>query len=271
MSPPGSLGRNPWLVPRLTPGTLGCNDAAEPFVCQMYADLSPGSMGLNDYGALVADRLQLGQHLTFGRGNSDSMPRIPVPRLSLNLLTFFSSVWITRAIADWSQYTVVSSSPGGGFDALTQTSMSYRWETDYGEKGLYRLKPIVTEIIILTDKSWVVAGQQSDELLRHEQGHADIALLVGYEELRELQKLRAKGVGHLRELISGVQRRFRHKAEALNIFYDSPHEADHGRNKPKQAEWDAKFDEHIHDEFAPLSDPPVAHSSAGSHRNGNRH
>src|SRR5580698_1684674 len=219
MSPPGVLGRNPWHLSRLTPGSLGCKDAAEPFACLMFAENSPGSMGMNDYGALIAERLELGQPLSLDHANSDSTALKRVPRLSLNLLTFFSSVWVKRAMLDWSQYTVVASSRDGKNDAYTETNMPYNWEADFGEKGFYRVKPIETEIIISTPKSWVVNGQQSDELLRHEQGHADIGLLVGYEELRELLKVRAKRGRHLKDLIHGVQRRFQRKANALSAFY----------------------------------------------------
>lgn len=266
MSPPGTIGRDPWNLPRLTPGPLGCKDAAEPFVCQMFADRSPGSTGMNDYGALVAERLQLGQSLSLDQAKSGSTAHVLDRRLSLNLLTLFSSVWIKRATADWSQYTAVPTSRDGKNDADTLAGMDYQWESDYGEKGLYRVKPIETEIVISGADSWVVDGQQSDELLRHEQGHADISLLTGYEELRQLLSLRAKSFGHLKDLIGGVHRRFQQKTDALNIFYDSPQESDHGRNKPKQAEWEAMIDEHIHDEFAPLPDPPAArHQNRGKH------
>jgi hypothetical protein len=269
LAPPGTLGRNPWHLPRLTPGPLGCKDAAEPFVCLMFAENSPGSIGMNDYGALLAERLELAQPLSLDPVHSHSMANALVPHLSLNLLTLFSSVWVKRATADWSQYSVVRSSPDGKNDAETRTSMPYHWETDYGEKGLYRVKPIETEIIISNTGSWVVDGQQSDELLRHEQVHADISLLVGYEELRELVKLRAKSVGHLGDLIGEVQRRIQRKANALSEFYDSPQETHHGVNKGKQAEWEAKIDQLIHNEFAPLPDPPAA--GAGSHRKHGKH
>jgi hypothetical protein len=230
----------------------------------MFAENSPGSLGLNDYGALIAERLELSQPLSSDRENSDTKVQKLVPHLSLNLLTLVSSVWVKRATANWSQYTVVDRSLDGKLSAKTATYYYYGPIPDYAEKGSIRIKPLETEIKIVSAKSWVVAGQQSDELLAHEQGHADIALLVASEELREMTKLRAKRVGQLNVLIHKVHSRFKRKEDALNKFYDSPQETHHGANKAKQAEWEAKIDQYIHDEFAPLPDPPAA--GAGSHR-----
>jgi Sec-independent protein translocase protein TatA len=144
-------------------------------------------------------------------------------------------------------------------------------EAAAAEKGLIRINPaLVSEIKIDRANSWVVDGQESDELLSHEQGHVDIHLLVEYEKLRELIKLRAKGMRQLKRALLETEHRFQRKLEALNKFYDSPRETDHSRNKQKQSEWEKMIEQHIQAEFAPLANPPAGHKGDEKHSNHKR-
>jgi hypothetical protein len=48
------LGSDPWMMPSMTPGALGINEAASPDTPDWFVGYTPGSLGINDHAATTA-------------------------------------------------------------------------------------------------------------------------------------------------------------------------------------------------------------------------
>jgi hypothetical protein len=88
----------------------------------------------------------------------------------------------------WKDYRKVETSPDGN-DAGTHIDTSHNGRWINSGKG-WAFKHVTVGVTINPQKSWVVAGQESDELLRHEQIHYQIAAIAARQLERELSKLK---------------------------------------------------------------------------------
>jgi hypothetical protein len=77
-----------------------------------------------------------------------------------------------RALS-WNDYTRVDQPPAGtsSFDAETHTDLRYWYHWRPLEKGAWKITHVLVSVEFSKKKSWVVAGQQTADLLRHEQLH----------------------------------------------------------------------------------------------------
>ncbi|MCL2329488.1 MAG: DUF922 domain-containing Zn-dependent protease [Bacteroidetes bacterium] len=112
---------------------------------------------------------------------------------------------------------------------------------------------INTATFMIPKKSWVKNGSKSEELLKHEQGHFDIAEI----HARKLRKSIQEGTfthKNIQEKINKIYSQTFSKLEAQQKLYDK--ETDHHRNKEKQIEWNERIARELK-ELATYSNPII--------------
>jgi hypothetical protein len=90
--------------------------------------------------------------------------------------------------------------------------------------------------------SWVKKGKETEELLRHEQGHFDIGLLYMQEVLQSIATASFTKSGYKDEfekLIKDIH----HKYVVMGDKYDK--DTNHSIQKDEQAKWNAFFEEKV--------------------------
>jgi len=91
------------------------------------------------------------------------------------------------------------------------------------------------------EESWVKSDEKSDDLLRHEQGHFDIAEVYA-RKFRKKLKEEGKEICKSKDPKTEIDNRFNDIEEewgATADKYDS--ETKHGADRDKQKEWDEKI------------------------------
>jgi hypothetical protein len=91
-------------------------------------------------------------------------------------------------------------------------------------------------------KSWVKKGKETDDLLKHEQGHFDVGLLYMQEVLRNFPNVKFTRAGYKEEfqnLIGEIHR----KHAAMGKQYDL--ETNHSIKKEEQSKWNSFFDSQV--------------------------
>jgi hypothetical protein len=104
------------------------------------------------------------------------------------------------------------------------------------DRSGWRLNDVHLAVVIHSNRTWVVGGQETPELLNHEQGHWDITGLIAREALQAYGRLRARMPKELTEQLRHIQTRLQNKATRINRKYDS--ETNHGSNLDAQQKWD---------------------------------
>jgi Bacterial protein of unknown function (DUF922) len=102
--------------------------------------------------------------------------------------------------------------------------------------GVYRVTAVTVTLRTVSEDSWVVTAQKSDELLSHEQGHYDITGLMGRDMGREIVAARARSRDDLQTQVTSTIGKYRRRAKELSDLYDA--QTDHSRNRPAQKKWD---------------------------------
>ena len=139
----------------------------------------------------------------------------------------------------WGQFRKLDFQPEGHSEhAQIQT----QWTAPPGKqlkpkrvKGGYRLTNVNLVLTLVKQGTWVVKGKESDELLKHEQGHWDIAGLIARRYHRKLVALRAPTVQKLTELVRKTEKQFQARANKINDKYEN--ETNHSMNTKQQNKW----------------------------------
>ncbi len=84
--------------------------------------------------------------------------------------------------------------------------------------------------------SWLKKGKESDELLKHEQGHFDISILCLQELLKKVFQTSFSRDNYKMELQNISNETFKKYAD-MNVQYDK--ETNHSINKEEQLKWNA--------------------------------
>jgi hypothetical protein len=90
----------------------------------------------------------------------------------------------------WNDFRTVQQSLAPPMEASTSSSYSADW--DISVPGVlvpgreYSLSNVRAKVIFDQKLSWVVEGSQSDDLLKHEQGHLDITKIIARDLCRRL-------------------------------------------------------------------------------------
>jgi hypothetical protein len=122
------------------------------------------------------------------------------------------------------------------------------------EGNLFLLDPGFTVFVKFNGRdSWVLKGQKTPDLLKHEQGHLDITGLVAYEKDRLLKALRSNDAQDLIAQVKQIHNRNHAKLDGLQKKYEG--ETQNGRNVQNQAAWNQLIANCIKNNYAPLPNP----------------
>lgn len=137
----------------------------------------------------------------------------------------------------WTGFTKVASRPSGSDgDAYTYAVFSSNnIQPTRGEGKSIVVKSADISIVLNKSQSWSVDSKQSDELLKHEQGHYDITTLGAREVYNSLFKLKEKNVKSLGDSIQALTNRVQKKIDDANKRYDE--QTDHSRKRSEQEKW----------------------------------
>lgn len=91
-------------------------------------------------------------------------------------------------------------------------------------------------------KSWVKKGKETHDLLKHEQGHFDVAILYMQEVLQKFSSSSFTRNGYEAEFKNLIQDVYKKYVE-MGKQYDS--ETNHSIDKPKQEQWNSFFSEKV--------------------------
>jgi len=80
------------------------------------------------------------------------------------------------------------------------------------------------------------SANRTADLLKHEQGHYDLLVLICRALAREVESLEADSVQELGQLLATAQQTHDARAQTLDALYDK--ETDHSRNRAAQQRWD---------------------------------
>jgi len=138
-----------------------------------------------------------------------------------------------------------------GVVAYTNCTIDFRFQATRGNDG-YRLNFNV-RLNMNTDRSWIdhsriTSPQVLAEILKHEQGHYNIAYLEQQEVLRTMGRTRF--TGNYQNEAMAIFNRIDAKYKQLNIDYDE--DTAHSTNRQQQHSWDVYFDKRI-DYMPPLT------------------
>lgn len=92
------------------------------------------------------------------------------------------------------------------------------------------------------NKSWVIKGEKTDKLLKHEQGHFNIAELYA-RKLRKAIKGKRFKKKHLKEKIILLYNKVMLELNSFNDLYDK--ETNYHRNQVKQEEWNQSIENEL--------------------------
>lgn len=109
-----------------------------------------------------------------------------------------------------------------------------------GEKAIFNGFEMTVEFD--QNKSWVKKGKETDELLKHEQGHFDVGLLYMQEVLNSVTAAsftRSSYKEEFKTFIEGIHLKY----SEMGKQYDK--ETNHSINKEEQGKWNSFFAEQV--------------------------
>lgn len=140
----------------------------------------------------------------------------------------------------WGQFQTRTARPAdaGDEDAEIRTgsATTYGWRE---RNGVVSVTSVTTSVTVNRELSWVVRGQATDALLRHEQGHYDIQALGARETHRRISELTASSSAELEREKRAIEREVQQKVDEKNTRYDD--QTNHSRNAAQQRNWEGSI------------------------------
>jgi hypothetical protein len=145
----------------------------------------------------------------------------------------------TMGPISWTLFRPVGSIPGADEDAQINPEISPvpNLHPERTPAGKFRMPSFTFAVTVNRQNTMIVrtAGKTAD-LLKHEQGHYDLLVLVCRALAREVESLEADSVQELGQQLATAQQTHDSRAQALDALYDK--ETDHSRNRAGQQRWD---------------------------------
>ncbi|MEM9423510.1 MAG: DUF922 domain-containing protein [Spirochaetota bacterium] len=140
----------------------------------------------------------------------------------------------------WSNFTEIESNDSrysSPYSANIRWEISYRYNFREDAQGTRDMK-FRTCAVINKERSWVKKDRQSDDLLKHEQGHMDLAIM--YARILHQRLINATyNDASYKTQIKAIFNRLIIDCRDEQNRYDR--ETDHMLNRDKQREWDERF------------------------------
>lgn len=166
----------------------------------------------------------------------------------------------------WSDFTTVPQSLDGKHDAATAYEIRHQCRYITESNGRWRLTRISVSLTLNSTKSWIVAGKATDELLRHEQKHYDIASVAARQLEARLKGLRGDSSTSPADAVTAVVRAVAGEQDAngnitvrglLQEVQDRYDEdltcgSKHGADRNNQARWELRVNRALADQAGVL-------------------
>jgi predicted secreted Zn-dependent protease len=139
----------------------------------------------------------------------------------------------------WEDFTERDSRPAGETeDAFCKARFRESW--GFASDGRNAtINSVNVSIAMDSRESWVVTSAESDELLRHEQGHFDITALGARDVHRQLDGMSRRTERELRAAVAELKRNTQREIDRLNELYDD--QTGHGSNRSAQVRWNNRI------------------------------
>lgn len=151
-----------------------------------------------------------------------------------------------RRTLRWADFREVNQSPDPPHTA--RTVAPFRTSNFIIRKragGKYAIDPhsLTTTVSIDSQASWRVKGQQTADLLRHEQGHYNISALASRDLLADLLAIEGDDVAEVQSAANDLVTAEQQLVNQVNDAYDEDVNCgtQHGTLAPKQAQWDLRI------------------------------
>jgi len=147
--------------------------------------------------------------------------------------------WQKNQPLKWSDFKgrPVKTSP---FHAQTQGALNYAF--DNMGSGVYLFK---LNVQYNKQKSWSKSKEQTDDLLKHEQGHFDIYEIYGRLIMQRIKETKALSETKFSDKISSIFTKSFTELQKFQHEYDR--ETDHSKDKEKQEKWNRKLEKMLID------------------------
>ena len=134
-------------------------------------------------------------------------------------------------------------------DAAVSTTVHSDAEFEGTVGGSIKVTSVSTTATMEPDQSWVKEGKKSDDLLKHEQGHFDIAQIFALKKQQEMLGLvgkEFKDEATLKQKIDEICKKNDEDRKKMNDDYDE--QTKHGTDKKKQEDWNKKIQKDLENE-----------------------
>jgi hypothetical protein len=139
----------------------------------------------------------------------------------------------------WTLFRSVGSIPDADEDAQINPEISPvpNLHPERTPAGKFRMPSFTFSVTVNRQNTMIVrTANKTADLLKHEQGHYDLLVLVCRALAREVESLEADSVQELGQQLATAQQTHDTRAQALDALYDK--ETDHSRNRTGQQRWD---------------------------------
>ena len=139
----------------------------------------------------------------------------------------------------WTLFRPVGSIPDTDEDAQINPEISPvpNLHPERTPAGKFRMPSFTFTVNVNRQNTMIVrSANKTAELLKHEQGHYDLLVLICRALAREVESLEADSVPELGQQLATAQQTHDSRAQALDALYDK--ETDHSRNRTGQQRWD---------------------------------
>jgi predicted secreted Zn-dependent protease len=156
----------------------------------------------------------------------------------------------TLVWADFGKPVSKAKPAAGGTAVAAHTEVEYPIQYGWSSSGqsFSLADDVKVNVRLNPTKSWVAdwvfneAKQFQDDLLKHEQGHYDIAALLARDMFIEIMQLKGQVFGSKKALDAAVKAVVdEHRSQRVHDKYDEKSESNHGLNSTQQKVWDTYF------------------------------
>jgi len=154
----------------------------------------------------------------------------------------------------WSEFREVNQRPANETeDAYIAATFNYSYRTQSSRQHC-RVSSVTTRISVNRNAAWVLRGQKSAELLRHEQGHYDITALGAREVRQRVAELRATHCSSIGAEAQRIRSDVQQTINQKNLRYDN--QTSHGSNATAQQRWQTRIHRAKQNAHGTLADLP---------------
>jgi uncharacterized protein DUF922 len=139
----------------------------------------------------------------------------------------------------WTMFRAVGSIPDTDEEAQINPEISPvpNLQPQRTPGGKFRMPSFTFSVNVNRTNTMILrTAAKTADLLKHEQGHYDLLVLVARALAREVESLETDSVQELGTQLAAAMQTHNDRAQAVDALYDK--ETDHSRNRTAQQRWD---------------------------------